>query len=241
MGFAARRLRRQTHGACPADPRWVLIPPKNNGEGGIRTHGTFRYTGFRDRHDQPLCHLSTPKLKLYYTSTYIQLKHLLPMGTIWLRQPHESLQYFPWTKHSSSVARNKLMATSKRERRKKLSKPYPSFPLTAHNNGQWCKKICGKVCFFGVWDDPKEALERYLREAADLHAARQPSVATLPSDMATVKDVCNHYLTYQLERAESGEISFRWFEDTRSTIQDFGRYVSSGQPVSNLMPDNFRR
>ena len=28
------------------------------GEGGIRTHGTFRYTGFRDRHIQPLCHLS---------------------------------------------------------------------------------------------------------------------------------------------------------------------------------------
>ena len=52
----------------------------------------------------------------------------------------------------------KLVATSKRELRKKPSKAFPSFPLKAYNNGQWCKKICGKVCFFGVWDDSKEAL-----------------------------------------------------------------------------------
>ena len=31
---------------------------KNGGEGGIRTHGTFPYNGFQDRHLQPLGHLS---------------------------------------------------------------------------------------------------------------------------------------------------------------------------------------
>lgn len=29
-----------------------------SGGGGIRTHGTFRYTGFRDRHFRPLSHPS---------------------------------------------------------------------------------------------------------------------------------------------------------------------------------------
>ena len=29
-----------------------------NGEGGIRTHGTLRPSGFQDRRDSPLCHLS---------------------------------------------------------------------------------------------------------------------------------------------------------------------------------------
>ncbi len=29
-----------------------------NGAGGIRTPGTFRYNGFQDRRDQPLCHCS---------------------------------------------------------------------------------------------------------------------------------------------------------------------------------------
>ncbi len=30
----------------------------DGGEGGIRTHGTFRYNGFRDRPIRPLWHLS---------------------------------------------------------------------------------------------------------------------------------------------------------------------------------------
>ena len=37
------------------------VPRSNSvsgGEGGIRTHGTLRYNGFRDRPIQPLSHLS---------------------------------------------------------------------------------------------------------------------------------------------------------------------------------------
>lgn len=29
-----------------------------SGGGGIRTHDTFRYTGFQDQRDEPLCHPS---------------------------------------------------------------------------------------------------------------------------------------------------------------------------------------
>ena len=39
------------------------------------------------------------------------------------------------------------------------SKPYPEFPLFAHNNGQWCRKIRGKLYAFGKWDDHNAALE----------------------------------------------------------------------------------
>lgn len=42
-------------------------------------------------------------------------------------------------------------------------KPYPSFPLRAHQNGQWCKKIKGRFRLHGTWDDPKAALENYNR------------------------------------------------------------------------------
>lgn len=50
---------------------------------------------------------------------------------------------------------------TRRERQMiKPSKPYPSFPLTAHNNGQWyrAKRIGGRSRFFyfGHWaDDPR--------------------------------------------------------------------------------------
>jgi 2'-5' RNA ligase len=37
------------------------------------------------------------------------------------------------------------------------------FPLTLHKTGQFCKKIRGKIYYFGT--DKKEALSRYLRQA----------------------------------------------------------------------------
>ena len=38
------------------------------------------------------------------------------------------------------------------------SKPYPEFPLTPHPAGYWCKKIRGKVHYFGPWGDPDGAM-----------------------------------------------------------------------------------
>ena len=133
------------------------------------------------------------------------------------------------------------MATAKHKKPRKPSKPHPSFPLTAHNNGQWCKKIRGKVHFFGVWSDPQGSLDNYLRIAADLHAGRQPQQATLSLDVMTVKDVCNHYLTHQKHKVDSGEIGPRWLEDCRRAIQVFARVVGSQRLVSDLRPHDFEK
>ena len=57
--------------------------------------------------------------------------------------------------------------------RKKPCKPHPNFPLTANGNGQWSKKIKGKVYYFGSWADPDAALKRYLEVKDDLLAGRK--------------------------------------------------------------------
>ena len=134
-----------------------------------------------------------------------------------------------------------MAPTNRRRKRRKPAKPYPSFPLTAHNNGQWCKKIRGKLYFFGVWDDPDAALERYLRVATDLHAGREPRPPTLSADAVTVKQLCNHYLTYQHRRSQSGEIGPRWFEDCRTALESLASFVGPGRLASDVSPDDFLR
>ena len=44
------------------------------------------------------------------------------------------------------------------------------FPLTLHPTGQYCKKIKGKIRYFGT--DKKKALERYMAQATYLHGAQ---------------------------------------------------------------------
>lgn len=121
----------------------------------------------------------------------------------------------------------------------KPNKPYPTFPLTAHPNGQWCKKIRGKIYFFGVWADPEAAHQKYLAEAADLHAGRQPRMSIVSGEGLTVKEICNEFLNWQKGKMDTGEIGPRWFEDCRTIITQFAEAVGKGRLVSDLRPDDF--
>ena len=67
------------------------------------------------------------------------------------------------------------------------------FPLTQHKTGQWCKKIHGKLYYFGT--EKQAAYERYLREAANLHAG-DPRADNVNLEWITVKDLANHYLVW---------------------------------------------
>jgi YHS domain-containing protein len=51
------------------------------------------------------------------------------------------------------------------------------FPLTLHPTGQYCKKIKGKIYYFS--SDKKEALQKYLDQAAYLHGCPYASVQFL--------------------------------------------------------------
>lgn len=101
--------------------------------------------------------------------------------------------------------------------RTKPDKPRPDFPLTPNGNGQWSKKIRGRVYYFGPWSDPDAALTRYLEVKDDLHAGRTPRARG--DDRATLCDLANEFLTVKQHRVETGELSQRSLNEYKATCQ----------------------
>ena len=111
----------------------------------------------------------------------------------------------------------------------KPAKPYDGFPLFPHASGRWAKKIRGKFCYFGKWDDSPDrgamaALALYEQRATDLHAGRTPRPK---GDAATVADLANAFLTAKKHSLDGGEIvqsTFHAYHQTCELIVNaFGR------------------
>ena len=65
------------------------------------------------------------------------------------------------------------------------------FPLTLHPTRQYCKKIKGKLYYFGI--KKREALQRYLEDAVFLHSEKgQRRYVT--NGIVSIKSLCNLYL-----------------------------------------------
>ena len=76
------------------------------------------------------------------------------------------------------------MAKSNSKRKTRSDK----FPLTLHPTGQCCKKIKGKLYYFGA--DKERALERYFQQAADFHSGRGPNLSYVNYKI-TLKSLCD--------------------------------------------------
>ena len=93
------------------------------------------------------------------------------------------------------------MAKSQSRRNRRSDK----FPLTLHPTGQYCKKIKGKLYYFG--NDKKMALESYLTQASSLH--RGLPYTNKDAKGITLKLLANQYLDHQESRVKSNEIKQR--------------------------------
>lgn len=120
--------------------------------------------------------------------------------------------------------------------REKPSKPYDGYPLTPHPSGRWCKKIRGKIHYFGTWDDPDAALAKYLDQRDDLQAGRKPRDKT---DAVSVRDLINRFLTTKRQLVDTGELSPRTFADYRATCLRLADAFGKSRVVSDLRPDDF--
>jgi integrase len=117
----------------------------------------------------------------------------------------------------------------------KPSKPYPDFPLSPHPAGYWCKKIRGKLHYFGPWRDPDAALAKYLEQKDALHAGRTPRP---DPEALTVKDVANAFLNAKREAMEAGELSPRTWADYRSIMDMMVEGMGKQRGVTTLDPQD---
>jgi integrase len=147
-----------------------------------------------------------------------------------------------------------VMANSTQKKpRKKPAKPYPTFPLTDHPSGRWCKKIRGKLHYFGRWatqingvlttvDNPAEAAEaalnEYLEVKDQLHAGRTPRPK---SDGVSVASVCNPFLEGKENRVESGELSAESFRDYYDVCKLIAKFFGRNRLVEDLTATDFAK
>jgi hypothetical protein len=62
----------------------------------------------------------------------------------------------------------------------------------AHKTGRWAKKIRRVTHYFGRWDNPQAALDKYLAQKDELLAARIPQAL---ANEITIRDLVNEFLT----------------------------------------------
>src|SRR5262245_50551886 len=127
------------------------------------------------------------------------------------------------------------ISPSRKPRRRKPKKPYPEFPLFAHNTRRWAKKILGKTHYFGPWDDPQAALNKYLDQRDDLHAGRTPR----QQGGFTVADLCNRFMTSKKNKLDKGELNPRTFLECYRACEHIVKTFGRDQLVESLRPDDF--
>lgn len=120
---------------------------------------------------------------------------------------------------------------------KKSDSSAPKWPhgdvvkMTAHRNGQWCKKIRGRLHYFGPISDPDGAKERYLEVARELHAGLP--VSTSPEATTTIADCFNEYLAHR--RDDVTESRDRTDNDDALGPAMFRRYVRAGEITAEVL------
>lgn len=129
--------------------------------------------------------------------------------------------------------------TKMKSKRVKPAKP-EGFPLTPSPNGHWVKKIKGKVYNFGRWDEPDEALKRYLAERHEIetYGCRPVDDGGIRLDAAI-----KLFLDCQRGRRDGligKPLSDRHFDDLKATCFLILKTFSPQRSATSLRPENFR-
>lgn len=114
---------------------------------------------------------------------------------------------------------------------KKPQKPHSEYPLTPHNSGKWCKKINGRLYYFGKWDDPVGALREYENAIAD------PQFLIVHA--VTLMDLCNAFMTYKKHQASAGEIRESTWGEYDRVCKHLMAILGKSIELASLKPQQF--
>jgi len=123
----------------------------------------------------------------------------------------------------------------KRSKRKTRS---DKFPLTLHPTGQYCKKIKGKIRYFGT--DKKQALEKYLGQATYLHGG-QSLIQKASNGKMTLKELCNLYLQYQHSRVLAGALTPKHYNDHIDSLGRLMSFLGQGCRIESIFNFGFAK
>lgn len=111
----------------------------------------------------------------------------------------------------------------------KPAKPYASFPLFPHQNGQWAAKIKGRTHYFGTWDNPQVALNRFLEERDYYQAGRTP-----PSQTETIADLLDTFLGMKNRERDAGEITKTTYAEYETTCDVIADFFGTRKPLEGI-------
>ncbi|QDU55818.1 hypothetical protein [Aeoliella mucimassa] len=118
----------------------------------------------------------------------------------------------------------------------KPAKPYPGFPLTANGNGQWSKKIHGKVYYFGTWSDWRSALDNFHNQRDYLYLGQTP-----PTTATTVANILDAFLDDREVARDSGDLTERSYDEYRTICDTIVATLGKARPVEAIHNNDLGR
>lgn len=116
----------------------------------------------------------------------------------------------------------------------KQTKPNPEFPLTPHRNGQWCKKIKGKVHYFGT--EREAAYAKYQEQRDYLQAGVAP-----PGECTTLGHLLDRFLEVKQQALKAGELAPRTFKEYEAVCVIIADTIGKGRDIEKLTFDDFSK
>lgn len=126
-----------------------------------------------------------------------------------------------------------------RESNRKTAARQVDFPLTPHPRGYWCKKVRGKLHYFGkIADDPngQAAVEKWLAQKDYLLNGLTP-----PEDPTglTIRELVNRFLDSKSLLLRTGELSERTFHQYDANCGRLVAFFGKRRLIADITPDDF--